>query len=105
MAEQNSLDIAWELLKEHRFRDLRKTICETPAEMTRFRQLLVNCVMATDIIDEELKVLRNERWQKAFSEASIHQHREGKELTDRKATIVIEHLIQASDVAHTMQVS
>jgi hypothetical protein len=30
---------------------------------------------------------------------------ESKDAINRKATIVIEHLIQASDVSHTMQVS
>ena len=58
--------------------------------------------MATDIMDKDLKQLRNQRWDKAFSEGS----RLGESVivnTNRKATIVIEHLIQASDVAHTMQ--
>ena len=58
-------------------------------------------VLATDIADKELKVLRNARWDSAFSD----QYREEDPLAtvNRKATIVIEHLIQASDVAHTMQ--
>lgn len=56
-------------------------------------------VLATDIVDKHLKELRNDRWTKAFDPQ--------QEITGRgnpmKATIVIEHLIQASDVAHTMQ--
>jgi hypothetical protein len=60
--------------------------------------------MATDLGDKELKRLRNERWDKAFKSGSM----EGTssiafESLNRKATIVIEHLIQASDVSHTMQ--
>lgn len=52
-------------------------------------------------MDKDLKQLRNARWEKAFSEAS---HSESSKVTvHRKATIVIEHLIQASDVSHTMQ--
>jgi hypothetical protein len=83
------------------YADLRATIYVTDHELTRFRQLVVNSVMATDIVDKELKTLRNARWAKAFSEGVI----EGTDRSDinRKATIVIEHLIQASDVAHTMQ--
>jgi hypothetical protein len=57
--------------------------------------------MATDICDKDLKTLRNNRWEEAFKldcDCSI-SHRS----TMLKATIVIEHLIQASDVAHTMQ--
>ena len=58
--------------------------------------------MATDIVDKELKALRNARWEKAFSET--HRDENERDTINRKATIVIEHLIQASDVAHTMQV-
>jgi hypothetical protein len=57
--------------------------------------------MATDIVDKELKTLRNSRWDRAFNE-SVTQV-DPLEDKNRKATIVIEHLIQASDVAHTMQ--
>lgn len=56
--------------------------------------------MATDIMDKDLKALRNNRWNKAFHQGGVHADQNN---TNRKATIVIEHLIQASDVAHTMQ--
>lgn len=101
VAEQNSVDIAWHLLMDERYDDLRNTIYTDEVEMRRFRQLVVNSVMATDIVDKELKNLRNARWEKAFSDV---RHEEDVQVTiNRKATIVIEHLIQASDVAHTMQ--
>jgi hypothetical protein len=100
IAEQNSVDIAWQLLMEDRYNDLRSTIYTSEDEMKRFRQLIVNSVMATDIMDKDLKQLRNARWDKAFKDPAIDAT---KESIDRKATIVIEHLIQASDVAHTMQ--
>jgi hypothetical protein len=51
-----------------------------------FSQLLVNEVLSTDITDKELKALRNARWDKAFKELD--------EDRNRRATIVIEHLIQ-----------
>ena len=83
------------------YKDLRTALLPTEAEFVRFRQLVVNSVLATDIMDKDLKMLRNARWEKAFSgkiaEANV---RDG---INRKATIVIEHLIQASDIAHTMQ--
>ena len=66
-------------------------------------------VMATDIMDKDLKQLRNQRWDKAFSQDNNHTTIRNMDATtqvhntNRKATIVIEHLIQASDVAHTMQ--
>ena len=58
--------------------------------------------MATDIVDKELKQLRNNRWDKAFDDSIISEPASIQDV-NRKATIVIEHIIQASDVAHTMQ--
>jgi hypothetical protein len=70
--------------------------------MGRFRQLVVNSVMATDMMDKEFRTLRNARWEKAFLEAP-HALESDRDTVNRKATIVIEHLMQASDIAHTMQ--
>jgi class 3 adenylate cyclase len=102
VAEQNSFDIAWNAFMDERFNELRNTLCATEEELGRFRQLVINSVMATDIMDKDLKALRDGRWSKAFLEAP--QTLESARDTDnRKATIVIEHLMQASDIAHTMQ--
>ena len=101
VAEQNSVDLAWRLFMQDDYRYLRDAICPTPEELRRFRQLVVNCVMATDIMDKELKELRNNRWEKAFQKQDTCEDR--ITARNRKATIVLEHLLQASDVAHTMQ--
>ena len=101
IAEQNSLDMSWELLMSDHFRTHRNCLFATDAEFKRFRQVLVNVVLATDIFDKELNGLRKARWEKAFSPDSASQ----EEFNDLRATIVIEHIIQASDVAHTMQVN
>lgn len=103
VAEQNSVDLAWDLLMEPTFKDLRDCIYTSQEELERFRQLVVNSVMATDIVDKELNQLRKNRWEKAFSSNVVQSADEQREDVNRKATIVIEHLIQASDVAHTMQ--
>jgi 3'5'-cyclic nucleotide phosphodiesterase len=100
VAEQNSFDLAWDMLMDPCFTELRGTICGDVTEANRFRQLVVNTVLATDIMDKDLKALRNKRWETAFSSAAKDNTRDN---INRKATIVIEHLIQASDVAHTMQ--
>lgn len=135
IAEQNSVDKAWEKLTQPRFKELHECLFGDECEFQRFRRLVVNLVLATDIFDKELKELRNMRWDKAFhpekynEEAAVEvqehatsQPRFGgigrsassKQLkaqrdekkrqgTNRKATIVLEHIIQASDVSHTMQ--
>ena len=121
VAEQNSVDLSWDLLMSPAFEDLRHCIFSSQEELDRFRQLVVNSVMATDIVDKELGAVRKKRWEKAFairgSTSSGSDNSDGsknsnkkrdrrlskREDVNRKATIVIEHLIQASDVAHTMQ--
>jgi 3'5'-cyclic nucleotide phosphodiesterase len=115
VAEQNSIDLAWNLLMQPEYQELRHTICSTKTEFVRFRQLVVNSVLATDIMDPELKHIRNARWAKAFADPASSSPIGGAVVTadsvpettadqvNRKATIVIEHMIQASDVSHTMQ--
>jgi hypothetical protein len=146
VAEQNSVDLSWEMLMKPKYADLQRCIFATKEEYIRFRQLVVNTVLATDIFDSELKALRNMRWDRAFHSDEVHggfdsvrrssfirsesddseastsidndvsdnsanlltisedskKHRK-QTSTNRRATIVIEHIIQASDVAHTMQ--
>lgn len=102
VAEQNSVNLAWNLLMDSKYQRLRDAICVDQQETIRFRQLVVNAVMATDILDKDLKKLREGRWERAFTKSSLCE-RDCRDAINRKATIVIEHLIQASDVAHTMQ--
>jgi 3'5'-cyclic nucleotide phosphodiesterase len=101
VAEQNSLSLCFELLSSDDFANLRAVLFANDDDQLRFRQIVVNSVMATDIFDPDLKALRNDRWNTAFSKE--HKDESPQDTINRKATIVIEHLIQASDVAHTMQ--
>lgn len=43
IAEQNSVDLAWNTLMENEFEALRSTIFADISELKRFRQLIVNC--------------------------------------------------------------
>eukprot|EP00980_Cylindrotheca_fusiformis_P008666 scaffold1849_cov115-Cylindrotheca_fusiformis.AAC.4 len=105
VAEQKSVDIAWDMLMSDEYAALRACIYQTEDDLRRFRQLVVNTVMATDIVDKELQALRKTRWETAFAsiDSAAESLKDRVESEDRKATIVIEHLIQASDVSHTMQ--
>jgi hypothetical protein len=102
ITEQRSLDKAWKKLMEPQFENLRRCIYADKAEKKRFRQVVVNAVLATDIDDEELQALRMSRWEKTFGSNSIDS---SEKSMNQKATIVIECLMQSSDVFHTMQVS
>jgi len=119
VAEQNSIDIGWGLLMEPTYANLRRHIYTNVTEFKCFRQIVVNCIMATDIVDKDLIKARNKRWDLAFSSTAIqtpfsksdfkierHTHKDKDfdcNTSYRKATVVIEHLIQLSDVSHTMQ--
>jgi 3'5'-cyclic nucleotide phosphodiesterase len=52
IAEQNSLDIAWDLLMEPEYDQLRSYLFLTEKDLIRFRQVIVNVVLATDIFDK-----------------------------------------------------
>ncbi|CAB9499069.1 calmodulin-dependent 3',5'-cyclic nucleotide phosphodiesterase 1A [Seminavis robusta] len=107
VAEQNSYDVAIDLLMEPMYSSLRRLIFATEGEMQFFLQLTKQAVIATDIMNKNLKDLRNARWEKAFAKPEEEKYPEKEEHprleVNRKATIFIEHLIQASDVSHTMQ--
>jgi class 3 adenylate cyclase len=107
VAEQNSIDLAWDLLMDNDFVDLRRVLYTTTDEFRLFQKVVVKSVVATDIMDKQLGACRKKRWAKAFE---INQDNDvtapeecPKDAADRKATIVLEHVIQASDIAHTMQ--
>ncbi|CAB9514945.1 Ephrin type-B receptor 3 (Fragment) [Seminavis robusta] len=100
VAEQHSFDVGYGVFMSPKYEQLRRTIAHTEEEAARFRQMVINCVLATDIVDQELKRLRNNRWDKAFSGENAGND---EAAVNRKATIVIEHIMQASDIAHTFQ--
>lgn len=47
LVQQNAFDIAWGLLEADHFKTLRNFIFTAPEDMIRFRQLLVNLILAT----------------------------------------------------------
>lgn len=86
------------------FLDLRRAIYETEEECRRFRQLCVNLILATDVMDRNLNAMRNERWNSCFNSDVGDNALDAMDGDrHRKATIVLEYIMQASDVAHTFQ--
>ena len=135
LAEQKSVDIAFNLLMQPEYENVRHYIYTNEKQLMQFRQvrkldyavssflsvcmicassicgrlplfsqLIVNSVIATDIFDREHSQFRKARWAKAFSEDSepLSGNTTCTTSLDRKATIVIEHLIQASDGKQTI---
>jgi hypothetical protein len=50
------------------YADFRAAIYGGEGEKAHSRQFVASSVMATDIMDKELKTDRNTRWSKAFTE-------------------------------------
>ena len=47
VAEQNSLDLSWDLLMEPEYESLRRYLFPEKSELLRFRQLVVNVSVAS----------------------------------------------------------
>jgi hypothetical protein len=107
VAEQNSLDLAWKVLMDEDFTQLRDCIYTNNYELKRFRQLLVNATLATDLADTQTQTRRNVRWEKAFENETDDLDRRSSHRydlrNDSRATVLFELVMQASDVAHTIQ--
>ena len=97
--EQNSMDLAWDIFLRPAYQELRRHIYSTEEDMLRFRQLVVTLVMATDMTDRDKANERNKRWEKAFSKKAT----ENSDTINRRATLVLETMIQVSNVAHCVQ--
>jgi hypothetical protein len=102
IAEQNSVDCAWHLFTSSAFDELRKTLCETDEEMALFRQMVVNLVIATDLFDYDLIKVRDERWHQVILGVS-DPSKDPRYYFNRRATIILELMVQASDISHVMQ--
>lgn len=97
VARQHAIDVAWSVFAEPHFSELRQfmfgssTTCET--WQARFRQVIVNTILATDISNTQLNQERQERLDRVLSEES----------SALRTTVTLEYLMRAAYVAHVMQ--
>jgi hypothetical protein len=108
-AENHSIHLAWRTLMQPQYKDLVECLCPTEEEKDRLKKLVTKAVLATDLFDDDLRKSRNERWEHVFgSKLNAALSRVGEngfeDINSLKVTIVLEHLIQASDVAHTVSI-
>ncbi len=87
------------------YEDLRTCLFQSQEDLKLFRSLIVKCVMATDIWDKEQGASRDSQWSDILS--LVNDGPKGdvseEQLATEKAILVAEHLIQVSDVSHTLQ--
>lgn len=68
VAEQHSLVVAFELLHEERFQNLQKSIASTEEEYQRFRKMVIQLVLCTDIADPDKTQTFLVKWKQAFGD-------------------------------------
>lgn len=111
LAEQNSAHVAWDLLMEPEFVNLRQCMFSSACSRERFHKLLINVLIATDIADRDRIGKEKLRWKNAFlgieNWTDEWKGKSDDELAkidvSDKATCVLEQIVLASDIAHTMQ--
>lgn len=111
-AAEHSFEFAWNLLVEPAYDELRGAIYTTEEELRHFRQVLVNCVATTDMFDQNLNAAREQRWSSVFpasngseddGEKTAQEKAVSRDDWNKKATAVIEAIVRASEISHTMQ--
>ena len=104
VAGKTSLELAWDLLMEPIYNDFRACIYTSMSDKERFRQLLVNAVVAADTSDKELGERSKMRWGQAFRrrDSKGTNAPTAREEIDLKTTLLLEHLVQAANVSHAM---
>ena len=94
---------------DNRFTKLRRAIYHTQDEKRRFRAILLNAVMATDLMDKKRQASDAARWEQAFGAGDTQEtHPVGTGSAEthqrnHRATLVMEEVIRASNISHTMQ--
>jgi 3'5'-cyclic nucleotide phosphodiesterase len=105
VVEQNSIVVAWDLWMDSRFADLQDCIFATDTELKHFRQIVVNAVLATDLFDCELRDMRETRWKMSMDRDTAPTNASSwtAEDVNRRTTVVVDLIAQASSVSHAMQ--
>lgn len=106
ISEQNSVDISWWLLMTADFDDLRSAIYSNSMEKRRFRQVIVNSVIATDVLDSKMKQHRDNNWNKVFAKKAKSNrlnYMEANEKRNIQVTSIIECVAQVADLSYRGQ--
>mmetsp|Transcript_18910 Transcript_18910/g.31277 ORF Transcript_18910/g.31277 Transcript_18910/m.31277 type:complete len:811 (+) Transcript_18910:114-2546(+) len=84
VAEQRSLAVAFSVLMQKEYEDLREVVFENKDEYRRFRKTVINLVLATDIASPERTQLVKSKWKEAFGETTESKERKkNKEMSRR----------------------
>lgn len=93
---QHSTDMAYALLMDEKFQDLRLALCATKSEYKCFWRMVGNLVLATDTSDGTLSRDRDERWRQLWD------GRANGPPDAFKFTSVLEHIALISQEVHAV---
>jgi len=99
--EQHAFNVGMELLMSEKYRYIRTMIAATKQEWARFRQVVVNCVLATDTMDQDFWDERRDQWAICFGENATAG--ESQAHKNQKATIFMEYIVQSAVTGPSMQ--
>jgi hypothetical protein len=80
--EQASVDLAFDTLMQTKYAKLRKVLFATDDEFHRFRQIVINCVLSTDILDDRVMARQNVRWGCLFRDQEDEEPEDDKSPED-----------------------
>jgi len=99
IAERHSIKISlFNLLEDGDYADLRQEIFPTDVDKSMFLDYFRVAILATDIASSHRRDQCRERWEFSFG-----KHTCSTDKHDNDLSVVIEHVMQAADIAHTMQ--
>ena len=100
-----ALDVAWNELMQNSYSNLWAFLFVTQEDLSLFRRIVVNCVMATDSSDPELMSIQQARWERncVISHGHPHDDESETDVLNSKVTLVVESIVQASNVSHALQ--
>jgi 3'5'-cyclic nucleotide phosphodiesterase len=98
--EQNAFDLVWSLLMSPVYYRLRTSIYRNKEEFIRFRQIMVNTVIVSNVDNLDHQIERIAKWKTSISRPVATDTSEVRNL---KLTCVIEIAAQASAIVHSLQ--
>ena len=91
IAEQQSLEVGFSTLMKPEFSELRHCLIPTPSDQLKFRRIVIDLVLCTDIASPERMQLNKSKWDEAFGSAKMPliSHSGGKNETSGIAIVTV----------------
>lgn len=95
IVDRSSVLMVYDLFMNNKFRDLRKSLCSTKSEFSRFWRTVQNLTLATDESGSSLSVDRDQRWKQVWGGSSSTPY-------DKRIS-VFKHIVLLSQETHAVQ--